>query len=204
MFILIFLVIVVGGSLALFAWRAPKVGLGGRFDVLSRETMLLANNVLFTVAAGTVLIGTLAPLVVDAMAALGVIDQTNKISVGAPYFNSMFIPIMAAVVFLMGVGPVAKWKKATVPELGRRVRWAAAVAIVMAIITPFVMGHWSWLVSLGALMAFWVVATVVMSLRDRLSRTPAISPGPCVWWVCPPVTSACNWPISGWRCSSSA
>ncbi len=178
MFILIFLVIVVGGSLALFAWRAPKVGLGGRFEMLSRETMLLANNVLFVVAAGTVLIGTLAPLVVDAMASLGVIAPTNKISVGAPYFDAVFIPIMAAVVFFMGVGPVAKWKQTTVPELGRRIRWAAAVAIVMAIITPFVMGHWSWLVSLGALMAFWIVATVLLSLRDRLSRTPGDKPWP--------------------------
>jgi cytochrome c-type biogenesis protein CcmF len=171
LFILVFLVIVVGSSLTLYAWRAPKVGLGGSFAMVSRESLLLANNVLFTTAAGTVLLGTLAPLFVDALVAVGVLGPTNKISVGAPYFNSVFVPIMFFAVFLMAVGPIAKWKKAEVPELARRVRWAGVTSIIIAVIMPFLLGHWSWLVSLGILMAFWIIFAVAQGMWDRLKRT---------------------------------
>jgi cytochrome c-type biogenesis protein CcmF len=171
LFILIFLVIVVGSSLMLYAWRAPKVGLGGTFAMVSRESLLLANNVLFTAAAGTVLLGTLAPLFVDGLVAVGVLGQANKISVGAPYFNLVFVPIMAFAVFLMAIGPIAKWKKASVPELSARLRWAAVTSIIIAVIMPFVLGHWSWLVSLGILMAFWIIFSVVHGVWERLKRT---------------------------------
>jgi cytochrome c biogenesis factor len=120
-FILIFLVAVIGSSLALFAWRAPKVGLGGRFGLVSRESMLLTNNVLLVVACATVLLGTLYPLLIDA---LGV----GKISVGPPYFNAVFVPVMAPVLFLMGVGPFARWKEASIAEILRTVRWAFVAA----------------------------------------------------------------------------
>ena len=105
-FILAFLAVVIGGSLALFAVRAPKVGGGGRFDAVSRETMLLANNVLLIAAAGSVLLGTLYPLFLDAL-------NLGKISVGPPYFDTVFVPLMTPLVFLMGVGPLARWKQAT-------------------------------------------------------------------------------------------
>jgi len=178
LFILIFLVIVVGSSLMLYAWRAPKVGLGGSFALISRESLLLTNNVLFTTAAATVLLGTLAPLIVDALVAVGALGPTNKISVGAPYFNLVFVPIMAVAIFFMGVGPVAKWKKAEVPELAARVRWAGISAIIVAAIMPFLLGHWSWLVSLGILMAFWIIFTVAQSTWDRLRHTR----GDRGWW----------------------
>src|SRR5262249_56214549 len=99
--ILCFLALVIGGSLALFAWRAPRVGMGGRFEPISRESMLLGNNVLLAVAAGSVLLGTLYPLFLDAM-------DLGKISVGPPYFEAVFVPLMAAAVFLMGAGPIAR------------------------------------------------------------------------------------------------
>ena len=86
-FILAFLVVVIGSSLALFAWRAPKVGLGGSFKLVSRESMLLTNNVFLLVAAGSVLLGTLYPLFLDAL-------DLGKISVGPPYFDSVFVPLM--------------------------------------------------------------------------------------------------------------
>jgi len=171
LFILIFLVIVVGSSLMLYAWRAPKVGLGGSFALVSRESLLLANNVLFTTAAATVLLGTLAPLIVDALVAVGILGPTNKISVGAPYFNLVFRPIMAFAIFFMGVGPVAKWKKAEVPELAVRVRWAAGVALIVAVIMPFMLGHWSFWVSFSILMAFWIIITVAQGTWDRLRHT---------------------------------
>ncbi|MES2013582.1 MAG: heme lyase CcmF/NrfE family subunit, partial [Pseudomonadota bacterium] len=105
MFILAFLVIVIGGSLALFAWRAPTVGRGGKFSVISRESFLLANNVLLAVAAFSVLLGTLYPLFLDALG-------LGKISVGPPYFDTVFAPLMAPALFLMGIGPIARWKSA--------------------------------------------------------------------------------------------
>jgi len=126
LFILAFLTVVIGASLALYAWRAPTVGLGTRFSQVSRESFLLANNVLLVVAAGAVLLGTLYPLVLDALG-------LGKISVGPPYFDTVFVPLMAPLVFLMGVGPLARWKEASLPDLARRVRWAAVVTLLAAL-----------------------------------------------------------------------
>src|SRR6266480_2889710 len=131
-FILAFLTAVIGGSLALYAWRAKHVGLGSKFDVISRESFLLTNNVLLTVAAGSVLLGTLYPLIVDALG-------MGKLSVGPPYFNSVFVPLMVPAVFLMGVGPIARWKKASLPELAKRLRWAFLASAVTALILPFIL-----------------------------------------------------------------
>ena len=102
-FILGFLAVVVGGSLVLFAWRASRVGIGARFELVSRESILLSNNVLLLAAAGTVLLGTLYPLILDALG-------LGKISVGPPYFETVFVPVLAPAIFLMGVGPIAHWK----------------------------------------------------------------------------------------------
>jgi len=126
LFILAFMVAVVGGSLLLFGWRAPRIGLGGRFGLLSRESLLLSNNVVLTVAAMSVLIGTLYPLALDVLSG-------QKISVGPPYFEAVFVPIMVPAIFLMGVGPIARWKHAPLPELARRLRWALAASCVAAL-----------------------------------------------------------------------
>jgi len=163
-FILAFLVIVIGGSLVLYAWRAKQVGLGGKFEVISRESLLLANNVLLTVAAGSVLLGTLYPLLVDALG-------MGKLSVGPPYFNLVFVPLMAPAMFLMGVGPIARWKKASLPELSVRLRWAFVISVVSAVVLPFVLGGWKWLVSLGLLLAVWIVATIVVNVWERTRVT---------------------------------
>src|SRR5450755_4024993 len=164
-FILIFLAIVIGGSLALFAYRAGKVGLGGSFDLISRESMLLANNILLIVALASVLLGTLYPLFLDAL-------NLGKISVGPPYFDTVFYPLMAPAAFLMGVGPLARWTRTPVPELATRLRWALGVAIVTALIVPFLLGRWSLLVAFGLFLAFWIFATTVVNLRQRLSSSP--------------------------------
>ena len=163
-FILVFLIIVIGGSLAIFADRAKKVGLGGKFDVVSRESLLLANNVLLTVAAGSVLLGTLYPLIVDVLG-------MGKLSVGPPYFNMVFVPLMAPAMFLMGVGPIARWKKASLPELTVRLRWALVVSVVCAGVLPFVFGGWKPLVSMGLLLATWIVATIVVNIWERVRVT---------------------------------
>jgi len=161
LFILIYLGVVVGGSLLLYTWRAPSVGLGGKFSLVSRETFLLTNNVLLVVAAGAVLLGTLYPLLLDAL-------NMGKISVGPPYFNMVFVPVMTPLIFFMGIGPLSRWKKASVPDLATKLKYAGAVSVVTAIITPFMMGEWSFLVSLGVLMAAWIIASIFVGIRNRI------------------------------------
>jgi cytochrome c-type biogenesis protein CcmF len=163
-FILCFLGIVILGSLALFAWRAGQVGLGGKFDLISRESLLLSNNVLLVVAAGSVLLGTLYPLIIDVLG-------MGKLSVGPPYFNSVFVPLMAPAVFLMGIGPIARWKKASLPELAVRLRWAFIVSAVTALVLPFILGKWKPMVSLGLLLALWIVTTVIVNVFQRVKGT---------------------------------
>ena len=169
LFILALLVVAIGGSLALYAWRAPKVGLGARFELVSRESMLLGNNVMLVVAMATVLLGTLYPLLLDALG-------LGKISVGPPYFDSVFVPIMTPLVFLMGIGPLARWRQAELPSLARRLRWAAGLTVVAALLTGWVAGHISPLATLGFMMSWWIVFAVATDLVERLrpaGATPA-------------------------------
>ena len=168
LFILAFLAVVIGGSLALYAWRAPKVGLGARFALVSRETMLLSNNVLFVVAMLSVLLGTLYPLLLDSLG-------MGKISVGPPYFETVFLPLMVPVVFLMGIGPLARWKHAEVPDLAKRLRWAAVVAIVAALITGWLAGRITLGATLGFLMSFWIVASIATDLWERMRPAGGVS-----------------------------
>ena len=161
LFILAFLAVVIGGSLVLYAWRAPKVGLGARFDLVSRESMLLGNNVLFVVAMLSVLLGTLYPLLLDALG-------MGKISVGPPYFDTVFVPLMVPVVFLLGIGPLARWKHAQIPDLAKRLRWAAAAAIVAALATGWLAGGITAGATLGFLMTWWIIASIATDLWERV------------------------------------
>ncbi len=166
-FILAFLAVVIGVSLALYAWRAPQLGLAripGGFSGISRESFLLANNVLLVVAMLAVMLGTLYPLFLDAL-------KLGKISVGPPYFDTVFYPLMAPALFLMAVGPVVAWRHATLPDLWTRLKWAFAVAVASAMVVPFVMGKWSLLVALGLLLAFWIIAASVAGIVHRVNAT---------------------------------
>ncbi len=163
LFILAFLAAVIGASLALYAWRAPKVGLGARFALVSRESFLLLNNVLLLAAMGAVLLGTLYPLLLDALG-------LGKISVGPPYFETVWIPLMTPLVVMMGVGPLARWKQTELPDIARRLRWAAGAALVAALVTQWQAGQMSWLAGLGLLMAFWIVTSLATDLWERVVR----------------------------------
>lgn len=165
-FILAFLVVVIGGSLALFAWRATSVGRGGKFAVVSRESFLLANNVLLAVAAMSVLLGTLYPLFIDALG-------LGKISVGPPYFDTVFAPLMAPAVFLMGIGPIARWKEAALPELAIRLRWAFVISLTTAILLPIVLGKLTPWIGFGLFLAFWVIASTTVLVWQRLRANPS-------------------------------
>ena len=165
-FILIFLVAVIGTSLALFAWRAPKVGLGGRFAAVSRESLLLTNNVLLVVACASVLLGTLYPLLIDALGG-------GKLSVGPPYFDAVFVPLMLPALFLIGVAPFARWKAASLAELARLLRWAFVVAALVGALAPLLGGAWKPMVALSLLLAVWIVLTAGLNVVQRVQATRA-------------------------------
>ncbi len=164
-FILVFLAIVIGGSLTLYAARAGAVGAGAGFEPVSRESLLLANNVLLVVAMASVLLGTLYPLFLDAL-------NLGKISVGPPYFDAVFFPLMAPLAFLMGVGPVAAWRRASLPDMWTRLKWAFAISVITALVVPFAVGRWSPLISLGLFLAFWITASTIAVIVQRLRQSP--------------------------------
>jgi cytochrome c-type biogenesis protein CcmF len=159
-FILGFLALVVGGSLALYAWRAPKMLAGSGFTWFSRESLLLANNVILIAALGSVLLGTLYPLFMDAMG-------LGKISVGPPYFNAVFVPLMAPALFLMGVGPLARWKEASLPDVVARMKWALGVALATGLLLPLTLDGFKPWASLGFFLAAWIALAVLAAFIDR-------------------------------------
>jgi len=177
-FILVFLVLVVGGSLALYAWRAQRMTASGGFEPVSRETFLLANSVLLVVATAAVMLGTLYPLFLDAL-------NLGKISVGPPYFDAVFAPLMAPALLLAGVGPLIGWRRGDPAALARRLRWIAAATLALAVATPFLFGRWGLLTAAGLLLGFWLLGatgfTLVQRLRSqRLSTVPAAFLGMCL------------------------
>ena len=161
LFILTFLVIVIGASLILFAWRAPTVGLGQRFGVLSRESLLLVNNMLLAVVTGAVLLGTLYPLFLDALG-------MGKISVGPPYFDSVFALLMAPLVVVMGIGPITRWKSDEPGPLARRLVVPLVLALAAALAVGWSAGAIKPATTGGLAMAFWIVFTLASDLKPRL------------------------------------
>jgi cytochrome c-type biogenesis protein CcmF len=178
-FILGFLVLVVGGSLTLFALRGP--GVTGNvtpvsFTASSREGYLLANNVLMATAAGSVLLGTMYPLVLDTLG-------LGKISVGPPYFEAVFFPLMAPAAFLMGVGPIARWREAPIPELAARLKWAFAISVVATVAIALTSGRYGGegggtvfgaiAFALGIFLGLWLIAASLVAIRDRAAQVKA-------------------------------
>ena len=161
-FILAFLGLVIGSALGLYAWRAARLagGGGGSFEPCARETFLLANNVLLVATSGTVLLGTLYPLLIDALG-------QGKISVGPPYFNAVFVPLMLPLAALLGFAPLARWKGDEWRRLLLKFRMPLAVVVLasvgLALGTPA-----SWAMAAGTGFALWIAAGVVLGLRDRL------------------------------------
>ncbi|WP_353131529.1 heme lyase CcmF/NrfE family subunit [Limnohabitans sp.] len=162
-FILVFLAVVVGASLTLFAWRAPRVALGGRMELVSRESFLLANSVLLVVATAAVLLGTIYPLIIDAL-------NMGKLSVGPPYFNAVFAPLLVPTVFLMVPGSVARWRDANVREIAHKLRWTFAGALALGLLLPFVLGGWSMGAAFGLFLGCWVALGMGQQVIERLGK----------------------------------
>ena len=162
-FILVFLAVVVGTSLTLFAWRAPRVTLGGRMELVSRESFLLANSVLLVVATGAVLLGTIYPLIIDAL-------NMGKLSVGPQYFNAVFAPLLVPTVFLMVPGTIARWREAKVSEIVHALRFSGLASVVLAVGLPFVLGGWSFGAMLGIFLGAWVGLGTLQQVVTRLRK----------------------------------
>ncbi|MCW8159187.1 heme lyase CcmF/NrfE family subunit [Stutzerimonas stutzeri] len=160
-FILVFLLMVVGGSLTLFALRAPVVKSQVGFGLWSRETLLLVNNLLLVVATAMILLGTLYPLLLDALSGA-------KLSVGPPYFNAMFVPLMAALMLTLGVGIMVRWKDTPMKWLLGMLTPVLITSVVLGGLGSLLFGDFNWAVLAVSLLAAWVV---IASVRDLLDKT---------------------------------
>ena len=160
LFILIFLGIVVGGSLALYAWRAPSIRSSGGFNLVSREAALLLNNVLLVVSAATILLGTLYPLVIDALG-------MGKLSVGPPYFNAVFIPITAPLALLLGLGAMLRWKKDNLARLIEPLGAGFIIALVLGLTWPLLMQSYSIAAALGGTLGLWTIMSALSGIWAR-------------------------------------
>ncbi|MCQ2031146.1 heme lyase CcmF/NrfE family subunit [Stutzerimonas zhaodongensis] len=160
-FILAFLLLVVGGSLTLFALRAPVVKSQISFGLWSRETLLLVNNLLLVVATSMILLGTLYPLLLDAL-------SNTKLSVGPPYFNAMFLPLVGALMLAVGVGVLVRWKDTPTKWLLGMLTPVLICSAVLGGLGSMMFGDFHWGVLAVCLLAAWVVSA---SVRDLLDKT---------------------------------
>ncbi len=171
-FILGIMTVFIGGALALFAHRAPSLKLGGLFAPLSREGSLVLNNILLTTATATVFIGTLYPLALEAFSGA-------RISVGPPYFNMTFGPLMIPLLLAMPFGPALAWKRGDLAAATQRLLAAAAVALAVAVLVMAVSVRGPWLAPFGIALGVWVVAGAIADVifRIRLGTAPMAEAG---------------------------
>jgi len=149
-FILMILMVFIGGSLALFAWRASALAPGGLFHPISREGALVLNNLFLTTAAATVLVGTLYPLVLEAVTG-------DKISVGAPFFNLTFGPLMVPLLAVVPFGPLLAWKRGDLAGVAQRLFAAFGGGLLIVLFVYFFIEGASVLAALGIGLAFWLI-----------------------------------------------
>ncbi|WP_119167517.1 heme lyase CcmF/NrfE family subunit [Algihabitans albus] len=167
LYILMMLIIVIGGSLTLFAIRAPTLKPGGLFAPISREGGLVMNNLLLATATATILIGTLYPLILDAVGG-------GLVTVGPPFFNMTFVPLMLPLVFVMGFGPMMAWKRTDMAGVLSRLKVAAAVALVVGLGTLYLQNGGPLLAALALGLAAWlfVAAFTDLAAKTKLFRAP--------------------------------
>jgi len=162
-FILIFLAIVVGGSLVLYTWRAPQIRSAVKVNMLSREGGLLINNILFVIVAASILLGTLYPLAMDALGA-------GKISVGPPYFNALFVPLTIPIALLLGVAALARWKQDSFSRLAGKLIIPLILSIVVGTALPFMLlEEVKWGAVVASILAVWITLTSLQGIIDRVA-----------------------------------
>ncbi len=159
-FILAFLLLVVGGSLTLFALRAPVVRSQVGFGLWSRETLLLANNLILVVAASMILLGTLYPLVLDALSGA-------KLSVGPPYFNALFVPLMGLLMAVLAIGVLVRWKDTPLRWLLGMLAPVLVASVALALLASWAWGDFHWAVLGVCLLAAWVILAGLRDIQDK-------------------------------------
>ncbi len=168
LFILILLAITIGGSLTLFAIKAPNVQSESRFSWLSRETLILINNVFLTVMAMTVLLGTLYPLLLDAL-------DGGKISVGPPYFNAVFVPIMSLMTIGLGISISVRWRDTSVDRVIKALWKPALASLLIGIAFPFIYGSgFDFSVFLGISISLWIILTISLEFIGKFKHADNI------------------------------
>ena len=170
-FILAILGVMVGGALLLYAFRAPLMKSEVGFDLVSREIFLLANNVILVVAAASVLLGTLFPMVYQAI-------TNDLISIGPPYFNAIFVPLMALLVLLLGVGPICRWKKTSVSYLWQQLSKVALASLGLGLLIPLiVILEFSLAATIALTLAAWIVLSMLKDMRNKTANKPSLLQG---------------------------
>jgi cytochrome c-type biogenesis protein CcmF len=170
-FILMLLAITVTLSLLVFALRAPRVSHKVGFNWLSRDALLLVNNIFLVIMTVTVLLGTVYPLILDSLG-------LGKISVGPPYFNTLFVPLTVVMCMFMGLGSVTRWKGMAVRDLIRKLWLAGVAALVLGVLMPLLYrGEWNLFVSLGIVSALWIVLPMLRDVFDKTRHASSFIAG---------------------------
>ncbi len=173
LFILAFLVLVVGGSLTLYAARAPVIKSRAGFELASREVLLLVNNVLLTLAVSVVLLGTLYPLAYEA------VTGGDKISVGPPYFNALFIPLMVVLALALGIGPHLRWKRNGLAPIVREYAIVAGISLVLGVVAPLLLvGALAIEVAMAVALAAWMLIPLGRDLWHRTRGLRSLAGAP--------------------------
>jgi cytochrome c-type biogenesis protein CcmF len=160
-FILLLLLVTIGGAFILFAWRGPSLKGSGLFQPVSREGGLILNNFLLTVAAASILLGTLYPLFLDVL-------ELGKVSVGAPYFESVFVPMMVPMIIVMGIAPFLKWKRGEFVTRAVKLKYAAIVSLVGGLLTWISIDQASAFAALGMTLALWLLSATLLEIAGRI------------------------------------
>jgi cytochrome c-type biogenesis protein CcmF len=171
LYILGILIVVIGGSLSLFAWRGAELANESRYQLASRETFLMLNNLLLMTATVIVLLGTLFPLIADAL-------DIGKISVGPPYFNLLFVPLTWLLLVFVAIGPLMNWKRQDMSRVLLPLVKVLVAAVVAAIAVPLMFfGNWPWTVGLSAGLCIWVLGALMVDIGRKTRHADSMLKG---------------------------
>jgi len=171
-FILGFLGLIIGSSLVLYAIRAPILKSEFGFGSLSREVFLLANNMILVVASSAILLGTLYPMVYQA------VSGGDLISVGPPYFNAIFVPLMGILAVLMGIGPIARWKRTSLAHLRQQLTKVVLASVGLGVVLPVLLTMGVPLATIAtSILALWIVFAMLRDIQTKIANKPTVLAG---------------------------
>lgn len=170
LFILVILGVVIGGGLAMFAWRGWRLTQESHYQLKSRETLLVINNIIILVATIVVVIGTLYPMLADAL-------KLGQVSVGAPYFNALFVPLTWLLLLFLAIGPVSRWKKDTRPLLGTGLAILASCFVLAGVLSYFLASNININIFMSAALCLWVLVWMVIDIKDKTRNARSLGAG---------------------------